>query len=103
MILSRFRGIKKKGEAMDNLKEINKFINELWKFIKTTEIPAQNDDEAWEQVIDKTDALVADYKPKTPMNDLFKHWVVEYVDYMSVVSKGMPTLMQEAKEVVKGV
>lgn len=88
---------------MNNKKVIFDFINNLWKFIKHTEIPTQNDDEAWDKVVDEATEVTKDYQTSDPMHVLFRTWMMAYLDYMSTVSKGMPTLMQEAKEVVKGV
>lgn len=88
---------------MNDLKEINKFVNDLWKFIKQNEIPAQNDNEAWEYITEESEKLVKNYKTSRPMDRLFVAWVVAYLQYMSDVSKGIPTLMQEAKEVAKEV
>ena len=83
---------------MNNLKKINGFLNNMWKFIKSHEIPTQNDDEAWDKVIDDATELTADHQSSDPIDKLFRMWVVAYLEYMSTVSKGMPTLMQEAHD-----
>lgn len=85
-------------------KEINRLINTLWKFIKEHDIPPQNDIEAWDKIMDDVETLLkADYIGNTPKNRLFRSWVKAYMDYMSDISKGEPTLMQEAEKVVKSV
>ena len=86
---------------MDNLREINKYLNEFWKFIKHHDIPTQNDDEAWDKVIDDATELTADHQSSDPIDKLFRMWVVAYLEYMSTISKGIPTLMQEAHEAMK--
>ena len=88
---------------MDKLKEINKFINALWQYIKNTEIPPQANDIAWDQANDKAHELVESYQSSDPLHRLFRAWVVDYLEYMSDVSKGVPTLMQEANEAKKAV
>ena len=88
---------------MDNLKTIYKFINELWKFIKHTTIPAQNDDEAWEEIVDKATELTSEYKTEDPLHVMFRVWTVAALQYMGDISKGVPTLMQECNEVKKAV
>ena len=84
---------------MDRTKEIFNFINTMWKFIKHTEIPANNDNEAWDEVVDKATLLTSEYKTSDPRDKLFRTWVIAYLDYMSAISKGVPTLMQEANKV----
>lgn len=88
---------------MDRTKEIFNFINAMWKFIKHTEIPANNDNEAWDEVVDKATLLTSEYKTSDPRDKLFRTWVIAYLDYMSAISKGVPTLMQECNEVKKAV
>jgi len=80
-------------------KTIYEFINKLWKFIKATEIPAQDNQSAWDQVVDDATELTKEYQTSDPMHRLFRTWVMAYLDYMSAVSKGVPTLMQECNEV----
>ena len=84
-------------------KEIYDFINKFWKFIKGNEIPSQNEDEAWDVVVNNASEVTKEYQGKEPMHKLFRLWMVAYLEYMSTVSKGVPTLMQECKEVVKTV
>ena len=82
-----------------NNRNIYNFINTFWKFIKHTEIPTQNDDEAWDKVIDEATELTKEYNTSDPLHRLFRTWVIAYLDYMSVTSKGFPTVMQEANKV----
>ena len=84
-------------------KQINEFMNALWKSIKTTDIPTQNDNEAWDAVLDTFGQLTQEHQGKAAVDRLFRAWVVDYLDYMKDVSKGMPSLMEEAKEVMKSV
>ena len=88
---------------MDNKKTIFKFLNELWKFIKHTEIPANNDDEGWDEVVDKATELTKEYQTSDPLHVMFRMWVIAALQYMSDISKGVPTLMQECNEVKKAV
>lgn len=92
----------KKGDKMNN-RNIYNFINQFWKFIKHTEIPTQADREAWDKVVDEATEVTKEYQTSDPMHVLFRTWMMAYLDYMSTVSKGMPTLMQECNEVVKAV
>lgn len=80
-------------------KTIYEFINKLWKFIKATEIPAQDNQSAWDQVVDDATELTKEYNTNDPLHRLFRTWVIAYLDYMSVTSKGFPTVMQEANKV----
>lgn len=82
-----------------NNRSIYNFINSLWKFIKHTEIPAQNDNDAWDKVVDDATELTKEYQTSDPLHRLFRTWVMAYLDYMSSISKGVPTLMQEANKV----
>ena len=88
---------------MDNLKQINAFLNIFWKFIKHHDIPTQNDDNAWDKVIDDAHELTKDHQSSDPIDKLFRMWMVAYLEYMSTISKGMPTLSQELKEAVREV
>lgn len=88
---------------MDRTKEIFKFINALWKFIKQTKIPANNDMEAWDEIVEQATALTSEYKTSDPMHVMFRVWTIATLEYMSDISKGIPTLMQECNEVVKAV
>lgn len=80
-------------------KQIYKFVCDMWTFIRTHDIPAQNDNDAWDQIVDDASELTKDFKTSDPLHKLFRAWVVNYLDYMSSISKGVPTLMQEANEV----
>ena len=84
-------------------KEINGLINKLWKFIKEHDIPPQCDIEAWDAIMADSEKMKDDYSGTTPKNRLFRQWLVAYLEYMSDISKGIPTLMQEAEKVVKDI
>lgn len=79
-------------------KKIYKFICDFWTFIRTHKIPTQNDDNAWDKVIDDAHELTKDHQSSDPIDKLFRMWVIAYLEYMSTVSKGMPTVMQEAHD-----
>lgn len=68
-------------------KTIFKFINNLWQWIKTTKIPNQSDNAAWNSITDSASKLTAEYQGDKPMNKLFRAWVISYLDYMAEVSK----------------
>ena len=87
---------------MNNKKVIFDFINSLWKFIKHTEIPAQADQEAWDKVVDDATNLTHEYQTSDPLHVMFRVWTVAALQYMSDISKGVPTLMQEANEAKGG-
>ena len=84
-------------------KELNRLINRLWKFIKEHDIPPQSDIEAWDKVVADSEELRDDYNGNTPKNRLFCAWMVAYLQYMSDISKGEPTLTQEMEEAVKDI
>ena len=86
-----------------NNREIYGFFNTFWQFIKHTKIPTQNDNDAWDQVVDDATELTKEYNTSDPLHRLFRTWVIAYLDYMSVTSKGFPTLMQECNEAKKAV
>lgn len=88
---------------MDKVKDIYNFINAMWKFIKSHEIPTQNDNEAWDKVVDDIFELTKDHQTSDPIDRLFRLWVVAYLEYMRDVSKGIPTVMQEAREAERGI
>ena len=86
------------------IKEIFDFMNRSWKFIKgNKDLPANNDDDEWDKIIDDAHSLTKDHQTSDPLDRLFRMWVVAILEYMSAVSKGIPTLMQEANEVKKDV
>lgn len=91
-----------KGENMNN-RNIYNFINQFWKFIKHTEIPAQNDTEAWDKVLEDAAELTINHQTSDPLDVMFRVWVASCLQYMHDVSVGMPTLMQECNEVVKAI
>ena len=82
-------------------KEINHRLNILWQFIKAHDIPSQADIEAWGEIVADTEKLKTMTDGKDPLNVLFRRWLVSYLEYMNIISKGMPTLSQELKEVLK--
>lgn len=88
---------------MNKIREIYMFIMAFWKFIKRNDIPTQADNESWDRIVAESNELIKDHKSSDPIDRLFVAWVVAYLQYMSDVSKGIPTLMQEAKEVAKEV
>ena len=85
-----------------NNRNIYNFINQLWKFIKHTEIPTQADTEAWDKVVDDATELTKEYQTSDPLHVMFRVWTVAALQYMSDISKGVPTLMQEANEAKGG-
>lgn len=90
---------------MNKVDDVYNILNSLWKFIKKHPIPTQNenDNPAWEKIVEDSTKLCEDYQSKAPLDVLFRSWVVDYLDYMSDVSKGRPTLTQEADTVAKEV
>ena len=84
-------------------KQIYQFLGGLWRFIKHTEIPANNDVEGWDAVVDKATLLTSEFQTSDPMHVMFRMWVIAALQYMSDISKGVPTLMQECNEVKKAV
>lgn len=88
---------------MDKMKQIYDFINRFWKFIKHTSIPAQNDNDAWEKILEDAAELTIKHQTSDPLDVMFRVWVASYLQYMHDISIGMPTLMQECNEVVKAI
>ena len=82
-----------------NNREIYGFFNTFWQFIKHTNIPAQNDNDAWDKVVDEATEVTKEYQTSDPMHVLFRMWMIAYLDYMKAISTGVPTLMQEANKV----
>ena len=82
-------------------KEINNRINILWKWIKAHDIPSQADTDAWDAIVDDTEKLREYTSGSDPLNVLFRSWLVSYLQYMSDVSKGVPTLMQECNQIIR--
>lgn len=68
-------------------KTIFKFINNLWQWIKTTKIPNQSDNAAWDSITDSASELTREYQGNKPMCKLFRAWVISYLDYMAEISK----------------
>lgn len=46
---------------MNDTKEIYKFLNETWNYIKTTSAPAQTDQEAWDAIVDHSNELCREF------------------------------------------
>lgn len=84
-------------------KQIYKFLCKFWTFIRTHEIPAQNDTAGWDLIIDEATEVTKEYQTSDPMHVLFRMWMIAYLDYMKAISTGMPTLMQECNEVKKAI
>lgn len=84
-------------------KKIYKFVCDMWTFIRTHDIPTQNDNDAWDKVVDDATELTKEYQTSDPLHRLFRTWVMAYLDYMSAISKGVPTLMQECNQVKEGI
>ena len=42
---------------MKDTREFYDFINDIWKYVKNTKAPAQDDDAAWEKLIDRNSEL----------------------------------------------
>ena len=82
-------------------KEINNRMNILWKWIKGHDIPSQADIDAWDAIVDDTEKLREYTSGSDPLNVLFRSWLVSYLQYMSDVSKGVPTLMQECNQIIR--
>ena len=80
-------------------KQIYKFVCDMWTFIRTHDIPPQANQPAWDKIVEDATELTKEYQTSDPMHRLFRTWVIAYLDYMSTISKGVPTLMQEANEV----
>ena len=80
-------------------KRIYKFVCDMWTFIRTHDIPPQNDDSAWDKIVEDATDLTREYKTSDPLHVLFRMWTVAYLDYMNSISKGVPTLMQECNQV----
>ena len=49
---------------MENTKEMYDFISSAWQYVKTTKAPAQTDNEAWEEIIDKSNELCQEFTVK---------------------------------------
>ncbi len=76
---------------------IYKFICKFWKWIKTTDIPVQSDQPAWDNIVDEATELTRDYKSDKPIDKLFRMWVIAYLEYMSQVSIGKSIIDEQAK------
>lgn len=46
---------------MQNTKEFYDFVSDAWHYVKTTKAPRQDDDRAWEQIVDKSNALCREF------------------------------------------
>ena len=80
-------------------KTIYNFVNKFWKWIKSTEIPKQSDQAAWDKIVDETTQLTAKYQGKAPIDRLFRMWVIAYLDYMSAVSLGKSIIDEQAEKI----
>lgn len=69
-------------------KQIYKFVCDMWDFIRTHEIPSQDNQAAWDKVVNDATELTRDYKTDDSLHKLFRAWIVAYLDYMSAISKG---------------
>lgn len=49
---------------MKDIKEFYNFINDIWKYVKNTKAPAQDDDAAWERLIDENSRLHHEFAVK---------------------------------------
>ena len=49
---------------MENIREFYDFINDIWKYVKTTQPPAQDDHAAWEKLIDRNSELHHEFAVK---------------------------------------
>lgn len=86
---------------MDNQKKINKFMNDLWQFIKrNAEVPDQNDLDAWDRVTFEASELTKGFNPDDPAEKLFIDWTVDYLEYMNRINKSRMGLMAEVRKVL---
>lgn len=46
---------------MENTKEFYDFVTEVWRYVKQTQAPAQEDNAAWEQIIDHSSELCREF------------------------------------------
>ena len=49
---------------MQNTKEFYDFVSDAWHYVKTTKAPRQDDDRAWEQIIDHSNELCREFTVK---------------------------------------
>lgn len=49
---------------MENTKEFYDFVTTAWKYVKNTKAPAQTNNEAWEEIIDKSNELCREFTVK---------------------------------------
>lgn len=71
---------------MEKQNEMYLFINKLWQFIKHTEIPKQDDHDAWDKIVETTDSITRNYWTSDPLHRLFRAWMVATLEYMSDLS-----------------
>lgn len=79
-------------------KTIYNFVNKFWKWIKSTEIPPQSDNEAWDKITHDASVLTAEHQSKAPIDRLFRMWVIAYLEYMGQVSSGKSIVDEQAKK-----
>ena len=46
---------------MEDIKEFYDFIVSAWRYVHNTPAPAQSDNEAWEEIIDKSNELCREF------------------------------------------
>ena len=49
---------------MEDIKEFYDFIVSAWRYVHNTPAPAQSDNEAWEEIIDKSNELCREFTVK---------------------------------------
>lgn len=77
---------------------IYKFICKFWKWIKTTNIPLQSDQDAWDKIVDEATELTRAYLTDKPIDRLFRMWVIAYLEYMGQVSSGKSIVDEQVKK-----
>lgn len=75
----------------DTSKQIYQYLSDFWRFIKkyNNTIPTQSNTAAWDSITDNATKLTAEHQGNSPMDKLFRAWVISYLDYMAEVSKEM--------------
>ena len=49
---------------MNDIKEYYDFVTEAWRFVRDTKAPDQNDNEAWDRIIDMSNGLCREFTAK---------------------------------------
>ena len=78
---------------------IYKFICKFWKWIKSTEIPDQSNQPAWDKIVDDATELTRAYLTDKPIDRLFRMWVIAYLEYMGQVSSGKSIVDEQVKKI----